>query len=119
MESRTQRAQRVIKEAQAVNPQRPSLRESVFDYADLHGLDLSSFDLRYCSFHSCDLRGTKLPERLRGAGAPDFTASRRDPGDPPVPGWKLLSGVYLISETAEIQDADNGDSWPFAPDCSD
>jgi uncharacterized protein YjbI with pentapeptide repeats len=77
--------------AVARDPEQPSLRELMRSGVDLRGFDLSKFDLRYAVFRDCSLQATTLPpeERLQGA---DLTGSRRDPLDPPVPGWTLVDG---------------------------
>jgi hypothetical protein len=46
METSTQRARRVVEEAQALDPHRPVLREAVLEHADLRGPDLA---LRPCA----------------------------------------------------------------------
>jgi uncharacterized protein YjbI with pentapeptide repeats len=117
-EGRTQRARRIIEEARVSAPERPALREIMFDYSDLRDIDLSQFDLRYCSFYDCDLRGAKLPSYTTGDGAPDFTAARREPDDPPLAGWTLCSGFLVRDGTQNLDDVD-GNPWPFSPDTSD
>lgn len=117
METRTQRARRIVEEARTLDPHRPVLREAIFEHADLRGLDLSLFDLRCSSFNNCDLRGTTLPPKTVGQGEPDFSFSRRDLTDPPIDGWKVNNG-FLLRRGAQSQGTDD-DSWPFAPDITD
>ena len=96
-EQPTAHAKRLIAQAIADCPIKPSLREAILDLANLSGINISNFDLRFSQFRDCNLRGAQLPQVIPLEGEPDYCDALRDPSDHEIPGWEVINGRMVIS----------------------